>query len=645
MRILHHSRNIHDRNPQGAIPCGASLTLSCDYVPDFGEPLHLYWCDNTGVRVLPMSQQNGRASVTLNAPYLPQRAGYCFCRFRDGRTYFYGAESGVGRESDSPVLYGVTVYDGSFKTPEWYREGVAYQIFPDRFYCSDRKAFLARAETYHRTGRSITVHDDWDDEPLYLPHDGSKFYQPDDYFGGDLEGIRQKLPYLASLGVTCLYLNPIFEAHSNHRYNTADYMNIDPLLGSNVDFMRLATDAKKLGIGIILDGVFSHTGDDSIYFDHFQRYGNGACSNPDSPYRQWYRFRSYPDDYECWWNFRTLPDVEELTPSYQEFIQGENGVLRTWIRRGASGWRLDVADELPDEFIRGVRRAIKYQDRNSVLLGEVWEDCSVKMGPEGRRGYCNGDELDSAMNYPFLRAVRGFFRCEFDACRMSDILQSVRENYPKPFYEACLNLLGSHDIGRVISAFAGAPDTETASREEQLAFSPDEAAIERAKRRYVSAVTLAVVLPGVPCLYYGDEAGQTGMRDPFNRKTYPWDHADTALIDKVRRLTTLRKSHSALRSGRLRMGAIGRDLFAVIRYDENETVLTFVNRSDDTQYAVLYPSMLFEGPDGDAPVPFAGTYEAENGERFTANESIRVPVPPCGYRLLIKPAKETLPIR
>ncbi|MBR0081882.1 MAG: glycoside hydrolase family 13 protein [Clostridia bacterium] len=639
MRIYHHSRNIHDRNPQGAVPCGTMITISCDYVSDEGEPLHLYWCDYGGIRVLQMQQYGERASVSLCAPYQPQRAGYCFCRFRDGRTFFYGGESGESRSSDKPLLYGVTVYDGSFTTPDWFKGAVAYQIFPDRFYCSDRNAFYARAREYRRTGRSIVVHEDWDDEPLYRPHGGKRDYEPDDYYGGDLEGIRQKLPYLQSLGVTCLYLNPIFEAHSNHRYNTADYYTVDPLLGTNVDFIRLCSDAETYGIRIILDGVFSHTGDDSIYFDRFGRYGTGACSDPSSPYREWYRFRRYPDEYECWWNFRSLPNVEEMTPSYREFIQGENGVLRTWLRRGASGWRLDVADELPDEFIRGTRRAAKYEKHDSVLLGEVWEDCSTKMGPEGRRGYCNGDELDAPMNYPFLRGVRQFLCCEIDAYALNDRLQRLRENYPKPFYEACLNLLGSHDIGRAISAFAGAPDSEATPREQQLLFHPTEEAITRAKIRYRSAVALAMVLPGVPCLYYGDEAGQTGMRDPFNRKTYPWGHADHALIRDVAALGNARHAHSALKDGRLRMGAVGRDLFAVIRYNESETVLCFLNRSDSAQSAVLFPTMLFEGPDGEAPVAFAGEYEAENGERIRAGASIRVSVPPCGFRLLIKSNK------
>ncbi|MBQ9188998.1 MAG: hypothetical protein IJ138_06720, partial [Clostridia bacterium] len=269
-------------------------------------------------------------------------------------------------------------------------------------------------------------------------------------------------------------------------------------------------------------------------------------------------------------------------------------------------------------------------------LGEVWEDCATKMGPEGRRGYCNGDELDAPMNYPFLRAVRRFFCNEIDAYTLDDSLQRIRESYPKDFYEACLNMLSSHDIGRAISAFAGAPDSEATPREVQLAFAPDATDVERAKRRYAAAVALAVAIPGVPCLYYGDEAGQTGLRDPFNRKTYPWDTADQTLIQTVASLTTLREKHAVLRTGRMRMGAVGRDLFTVIRYDETDVVIVLVSRSDAAQNAVLFPTLLFEGPDGDSPVPFAGDYTAENGDTFQAGASVRVPVPPCGYRVLVK---------
>ena len=611
-------------------PCTFTVCLPRDAGLD-STPMLVLYRPGMKERFIPMNTvyENGD-DIYYSATALAKFPGvhYYYFSYMAGGCWHYikkaAGHEGVIGEGE---LFQLTVYDEHFETPDFLKGGVMYQIFPDRFH---------RSGLPHENVPSDRVlRDDWDGTPWYKPdHNGHVWNN--DYFGGDLEGIRSKLPYLRSLGVTCLYMNPIFAAHSNHRYNTADYLSVDPLLGTNEDFERLAADAKAMGIRIILDGVFSHTGDDSIYFDRFHRYGNGACDTPWSPYFEWYRFSSYPDDYECWWNFRSLPNVEELTPSYQDFIQGEFGVLRTWLRRGASGWRLDVADELPDEFIRGVRRAVKYQNPDAVLLGEVWEDCATKMGPEGRRGYCNGDELDAPMNYPFLRAVRRFFCNEIDAYTLDDSLQRIRESYPKDFYEACLNMLGSHDIGRAISAFAGAPDSEATPREVQLAFAPDAADVERAKRRYAAAVALAVAIPGVPCLYYGDEAGQTGLRDPFNRKTYPWDTADQTLIQTVASLTTLREKHAVLRTGRMRMGAVGRDLFTVIRYDETDVVIVLVSRSDAAQNAVLFPTLLFEGPDGDSPVPFAGDYTAENGDVFRASMSLRVSVPPCGYRVLVK---------
>ena len=190
--------------------------------------------------------------------------------------------------------------------------------------------------------------------------------------------------------IICLYLNPIFEAHSNHRYNTADYRKIDPLLGTEEDFVELCAKAKAVGISVILDGVFSHTGSDSLYFNRNGRYGehSGAYRDPDSPYREWYSFRRYPDDYESWWGFRTLPNVRETYPSYLDFICNPNtGVLAKWLSLGASGFRLDVADELPDAFLDRVYQTVKSFGEDKVVIGEVWEDASNKISYGNRRHY------------------------------------------------------------------------------------------------------------------------------------------------------------------------------------------------------------------------------------------------------------------
>ncbi len=631
MNWYYHSRDPRYKQPFGAVRTNETVTLRIDGEPSAMVELLLFL--PTGPLTLPMHWDGQIYSASFTAPDKPCRMHYGF-RI-DGR--YFGADGGEARFTDRLTTYGLTVYDGAFQTPEWFRHAVVYQIFPDRFFCSDRERFLNAAADYRAAGRSIFVHDSWSEAPLCQAHGGAKAYIPDDYFGGDLNGIREKLPYIASLGVTCIYLNPIFAAHSNHRYNTADYLSIDPLLGTNEDFQRLCEAAKAHGIRIVLDGVFSHTGDDSIYFDRYGRYQtHGACESKNSPYYPWYRFYEYPKTYECWWNFETLPDVEETEPSYTEFIQGEHGVLRTWLSRGASGWRLDVADELPDSFIRGIRRSIKGFDPDAVLIGEVWDNCATKFGPEGRRGYVNGDELDAPMNYQFREPTIEFLNGRKDAYWYAETQNRVLEDYPKPFLDACLNLLGSHDTERIRTALTGIPDARTLTKKQQLAHHPDAAALARASKRLLLGYALMAVLPGVPCIYYGDEAGMTGMTDPLNRGTFPWGREKTSLTEQVRELMRLHNESDAILSGGTRIAAIGKQTLCVIRTSVRETLILLANASDSQVRTALYPGLFREGPDASEPLDLAGTYLCENGEVLTARNSLSLTVPANGFRILKK---------
>ena len=617
--------------PFGAVRTNESVSFRIDGAPSALVELLLYLPE--GPETISMQWDGSAYRASFTAPAVPCRMGYGF-RI-DGR--YFGAASGEARFADTPQTYGLTVYDGAFQTPEWFRHAVVYQIFPDRFFCADRERFLREAVDYRASGRPIFVHDSWDETPYYTPHGGAKEYNPDDYFGGDLNGIREKLPYIASLGVTCIYLNPIFAAHSNHRYNTADYLTIDPLLGTNDEFKALCEAAKAYGIRIVLDGVFSHTGDDSVYFDRYGRYKtNGACESKDSPYYPWYRFHEYPTTYECWWNFETLPDVEETEPSYTAFIQGGNGVLRTWLSAGASGWRLDVADELPDSFIRGIRRSIKDYDPDAVLIGEVWDNCATKYGPEGRRGYVNGDELDAPMNYQFREPTIEFLNGRINAYRYAETQNALLEDYPKPFMDACLNLLGSHDTERIRTALTGIPDARTLTRKQQLAHDPDAAALARATKRLLLGYALMAVLPGVPHIYYGDEAGMTGMSDPLNRGTFPWGREKTALTDRVRELMRLHNESDAVRNGSVRIGAVGKQTLCVIRKSERETLILLANAADTLVRTVLYPALFHEGPAALEPLDLSGAYWDENGEVITARSTLTLTVPANGFRILRK---------
>jgi len=637
--LYHHSRLTAYRSPQGAVPCGTAVTISAmaDASLKGAKVFLRLWCEGVGETRIEMAG-DGLLQASFAVPNEPTMLWYWFLiEQADGQTRYLGASSGEGELYDhEPPAWRITVYDGAFETPKWFQEGIAYQIFPDRFRRSSWEDFYARAESYKRMGRSVRVHDQWLEEPAYLPAAGEEDYAPDDYFGGDLNGITQKLPYLTELGVTCLYLNPIFEAASNHRYNTADYQNIDPILGTNEDFARLCAAAKQYGIRLMLDGVFSHTGSDSRYFDREHRYDTmGAFESKDSPYYDWYDFKDWPNEYDCWWDFVTLPNVKELTPSYVDFIAGENGVLAHWARLGATSWRLDVADELPDDFIRILRKRLKQIDPEGVLLGEVWEECSAKMGKDGRRGYVGGDELDSAMDYPFANAVFDFLLERDDAETFAGRLMALAEWYPEPFFKAQLNLLSSHDVIRAATVLAGAPHRDALTREQQAVYEPSAENAAKGKARFLLASAIQMFAVGVPCVYYGDEVYMTGMADPFNRRPYPWGREDRETLERMKTLLHLRRDRDALKNGRCRMGAIGSDVFGIIRYTRTDMAMLFINRSDEPQTVELTATIFPEGPDGPDALCFDGAFTDEHGNTACATTFT---VPP--HAALIRIRKE-----
>lgn len=634
--MIHDPFSLLFRDPVGAVPAGHTLTLRARLTGSGLFSLILVHPDGRSEK-LPAKKETEGICASLR----PEETGlyhYAFYADTDGGRCFGPAGENGGETPGS--LWPLTVYDPAFYTPVWFRDSVCYQIFPDRFHKSENADPEKRAEKHREKQRRVFLHEDWSEEPLSEPRPGEKEYEPDDYFGGDLRGIEEKLPYLKELGIECLYLNPIFEADSNHRYNTADYGRTDPLLGTEEDLISLTEKAKEQGIGILLDGVFSHTGADSRYFDKKGTYGHGAYHDSESPYHNWYRFDRWPDDYECWWGFKTLPNVEETDPSYGAFIHGEEGVLAHWQAAGAKGWRLDVADELPEAFIRDIRKRVKKEDPEAVLLGEVWEDASDKEGPEGRRTYVDGQELDGCMNYPLRKAVLRFLNGEADAYECTRALLDLYTHYPRPFYEACLNLISSHDEVRALSYLSGAPDRYKTGRKEQGAFVPTKEALARGKKLFLAATALQMALPGVPCIYYGDEAGLTGMGDPFNRRTYPWGREDKDLLETVKRLCGLRNETAALhKEAAFRLGALSPDIFAVLRYTGEETALLLINRGGEARTVSFYPALLSLGPDGFTPVPFAGLYEdAFTGETLRAGGTLRASVGAESFRLLLKKA-------
>lgn len=472
-------------------------------------------------------------------------------------------------------LFQLTVYDNKYETPDFLKGGVMYQIFPDRFCKSGKK--------HENVPTDRVIRDDWGGTPLYKPDQNGHVWN-NDYFGGDFAGIQSKLGYLKDLGVTCIYLNPIFESHENHRYNTANYMKADPLLGTNDEFEELCTEAKKYGISVILDGVFSHTGADSVYFNKFNRYeNNGAFNTKDSPYYEWYSFINYPNVYEAWWGIDTLPNVWENNESYTEFICGEEGVLNYWLSKGAAGYRLDVADELPDQFLNNLRKCVKKYNKDKIVIGEVWEDASNKESYGIKRRYLLGDQLDSVMNYPFREAIINFVK----GGNVKDLIYSVMtiiENYPKPTVDVLMNFVSTHDIERAINRLGG-ENCDDKSKDWMAEKYLNEQQYAHGKNLLKAAMALMFFLPGVPSIYYGDEAGLQGYKDPFNRRCYPWGNEDKELIEYVSELSRVRKSIPNMKYGRTYFTINDREIvddriIAFTRQGETDCIV-FVNRSCD----------------------------------------------------------------
>lgn len=435
--------------------------------------------------------------------------------------------------------YQLTVYKKRTNIPEWFTDGIMYQIFPDRFAKSLSRDI--KPKPYAQ------MNGDWYGSISKYAERPGDAVDNNEFFGGDLYGVAEKLDYLRSLGVNIIYLNPIFEAHSNHRYDTGDYMKVDGMLGGDDALDELIRQCRLRGMRVILDGVFNHTGNDSIYFNAEGNYPSlGAAQGKASEYYDWYSFKSFPDDYVCWWGVKILPTLNKSSRSLRNFISGENGVIRYWLKKGISGWRLDVADELPDGFIAEIRAAAKKEKEDCVILGEVWEDASNKVAYGKRRKYFQGNGLDCVMNYPLKDAIIAY-TVSGDAEKIGRVLQTQLENYPEEVTLAQMNFLGTHDTERIINVLSGVDVSEMTNKElagRELSGYEKALAVSRLK----FASTLLYLLPGVPCIYYGDEVGLEGWRDPFNRRTFPWGCGNSELLEHYRSLGRLRMRYRELRA-------------------------------------------------------------------------------------------------
>ena len=575
MTALHDSRNPFYRTPSGARPAGEKLTLRLRAEAGAKAFLRLWWNDaEQKMPMKPSRVEEGLFEITLALPKTPGLLWYYFIiEMKDGVSFYGNAPDclgGEGRLCDhEPPSFQITLYDPAYNPPEWMRNGVMYQIMPDRFYADGKNQ-----------PPQGWLHDSWDDTPALPPPNVPKDDDSaKDFFGGNLKGIEKKLDYLSELGVTVLYLNPIFRARSNHKYDTGDYETIDPSFGTREDFESLCAAAKAKGIRVMLDGVFSHTGNDSRYFNRFGTYNSvGAYQSKESPYASWYSFKHWPDDYDSWWGFLTLPNVDELCPSFLDYIvTGPNAIVKRWLRRGASGWRLDVADELPMPFLRALRKSVKAVDPDAAVLGEVWEDASNKIAYDELRCYCAGDTLDSVMNYPLRDNLIAFLLGEIDAFTLKRRLDSLYENYPAPFAYSLMNLVGSHDKARILNRLSGAtPEDRPNGPRRDKKLTQKQYALGR--RRFLKLWAFVCAMPGMPCLYYGDEAGQQGGDDPFCRRTYPWGHEDAALVRKIAKINNARLASDAARLGDMELVAKDENTIEVVRRYKGKTVRAEMSR-------------------------------------------------------------------
>ena len=566
MKIYHNSRNLEYRNPFGAAPTESVVCfkVKTDTLPD-GMWLRLWQNEEI---LIPMSYAGERKgeflfSAEFTMPEEPCLLWYYFVAEKDGGKYYCCKAPGGKSETltySSEKSWQITVFRKDFKTPEWFKKSVMYQIFPDRFF--------RKNDVFEIDGRKneYIIHEDWYEPVLFNKHPFEDGPACNDFYGGNLRGIIEKLPYLEELGISVIYLNPIFEAFSNHRYDTGDYSKIDPILGTLKDFEELCQKSEEKGIRIILDGVFSHTGSDSIYFNKYGNYGenSGAYRDENSPFRPWFQWCE--GGYNSWWGCSNLPNVIETEPTYIDYIlRNDDAIIKKWLRAGAFGWRLDVADELPDEFIKILRKEVKSENPEAVVIGEVWEDASNKESYGKRREYLLGEELDSVMNYPFKDNVIAFLTESIDAKEFSERLMTLSEHYPAESLYSTMNLLGTHDTVRVKNLLSGQHIDPNMSRDEKAQFRLNGKSESLAIKRLRLAAFMQLTFVGIPCIYYGDEIGMQGLSDPFNRMPYTWRCVDNELFEHYKALTKMRNSNDCLKTGSFDIVYAQDGVFAYVR--------------------------------------------------------------------------------
>jgi len=578
--FLFDSQSKKHKEPFGAVVCGENVTLSayalCNEI--LSAEIILYSEYDHTEKAIPMEWYErifdyDRFFCEFTLSETPGIFWYYFrLRTVDNDILYFG-KNGIKKLPEEIMSYQLTVSAVDYITPTWFSEGVTYHIFVDRFHRSSKSQRLTEDSYFY-------VHKDINDTPYYKPND-SGVVENRDIYGGDIEGIIEKLPYLDSLGVKTIYLSPVFEAWSNHKYNTADYKKIDSHFGDEQILSDLCGAASKYGMRVILDGVFSHTGSDSLYFNREGRYGQntGAWHNVDSPYRSWFDIDEN-GCYSSWWGIDTLPQVNELDDKYLDFIiNDKDSVIGHWMKAGVSGWRLDVADELPDQFISALKKRALKEKNDALVIGEVWEDASTKKAYGVNKKYFTEGVLDGVMNYPLKNAIIDFLTNRISSETMKSNIMSLVENYPKKSQNCLMNIIGTHDTVRVINELSvGSCYNENKDFRAERYLSKCE--YETGKTRLFQAAVLQYMFPGSPCIYYGDEIGMQGFEDPFNRRYFTWNNIDDDILCFYKKLGAIKNEHSCMKNGSFLVEYAKGDVIAVSR----EKVFAFINRGDKTSF-------------------------------------------------------------
>ena len=503
---------------------------------------------------------------------------YRFLFLRAGNTLFSSTSDQLNmtlsEREEETTPYRLLVTERDFDTPAWLARGTMYHVFVDRF---------ARGEGATSNPDGAILNPDWENGiPQYGVRPGAPC-ENHEFFGGNLWGVAEKLPYLKSLGVTVLYLSPVFRAYSNHKYDTGDYETVDGMFGGNEALRHLIDRAHEMGMRVMLDGVFNHTGDHSRYFHRRGNYDSlGAYESKASPYADWYTFRKFPDDYESWWGVVTLPHLNHHNPDCRRYFTGEEGIAARWCRFGVDGWRLDVADELNDDFLDEFRRAVHANTGGQgAVLGEVWENAADKVAYDRRRRYLRGSQLDSVMNYPVRTGLIAFVR-DGDARTLARTLTELYASYPRCVCRCLMNLLGTHDTLRILTVLG---EDEVGDRTNAALATAHMSAQQRevGLRRLRMASALQYTVYGIPSLFYGDEAGMEGYHDPFCRKPYPWGREDQELLAHYRLLGQMRLDHPALDGGSFRVLEVRDHFLAYERERGGDRLVVIANRAPVTE--------------------------------------------------------------